>query len=193
MQIASAQYIPDQRTSDTANLYVPKMSLKLDLASLLSPNDPSLLLYGEYYYTDKISFNLYGGKVLNLRDHYDSQVVNKHFEGLKVGQEMRYFFEESGYGGKVFIGLNTQYRYLSIYDRYTLGFGCETGDCDYYKNFIGTIKTDRFSYEFKLGFMSELSGRMLVEFDYGFGYHNLKVRRNSINFWWVTWLILRGI
>lgn len=170
----SAQYVPDSSS-------VPKVNLKLDATSLLNPNDPTVLFLGEYFYAPKVSSVLSGGWIFSLQDHFDSQVPNESFKGLKFGHELRIFFDSEEFGGRVYSGLKTQYRYLSIYDRYTLGFGCESGDCEYYQNFIGNIKTDRYSYELKLGFQTQPMERLLLEFDYGFGYHDFRVRRGSVN------------
>lgn len=159
----------------------PSILFKFDITNLMNPNDPAALFYLETRFSDHLASNFYGGPIVSSPYHADSQVDDPDYSGFKMGHEFRIYTPEFTSDGSLYWGLVTQYRFFSIYDRYTLGVNCFSGSCDYYRNFVGELKTDRFTYELRFGYQASLFDQVMFEFDYGVGFHDTRLRRSSVD------------
>lgn len=156
------------------------LNLKFDLLSLLDPRDPAFMFSAEYWVRPDLSINHEAGLVLGL----SGEDGDAEFEGYKMRHSLRWYLEDESLSSdsRLYTSLNFMYRYLAVTDRFTLGYDCaQFGMCEYLKNYIGTVRTDRYGLQIRIGFQSHLSSRMLFEADAGLGYQYYDLRRSSIN------------
>lgn len=171
---AEAQYLENDSVSDLFSQDL--INAKVDFSNIINPVDPSLLVSVEWLMTPQVSLSQEAGLVTGLRLAEETT----HFKGVKVREELRYYMAAFGGDNRVYGSFNVSYRYLGVNDRYTLGYGCdEFENCDYYRSFNGTIKTDRYAAQMRLGLNSRLSDRLFMEIDFGFGMQQYDLRRSS--------------
>lgn len=163
---------------ETNHLKRDLVNLKADFTNLINPQDPSLLLSVEYYVHPAISLNHEFGYVLDIVTEDEGDA----FQGFKTRHEFRWYFTQGeDPSDRFYTSVNFQYRYLAVDDRYTLGYECDSGGCEYLKNFMGKIQTDRYVVQFRLGLQSHLTRRLILECDAGIGVQYYDVRRSSIH------------
>lgn len=170
----------DSSKHKTNNEQRDLVNLKVDFTNMINPEDPSLLFSVEYFLKPYFSINHEAGYVVSIQ----TEDLGESFEGFKTRHEFRWFFNENDQKQtRLYTSVNFQYRYLAMKDRYTLGYECDdfNGNCEYLKNFIGKVKTDRYVVQVRMGIQSHLSNRVICEFDAGLGYQKYDVRRSSLN------------
>lgn len=157
------------------------LNFKVDFTNLINPQDPSLLVSVEYFLTKNFSANHEAGYIVSVNSSDRGEILDA-FTGFKTRHELRWFVaNENNRNVRPYASVNFQYRYLAIEDRFTLGYECDgSGNCEYLKNFIGEVKTDRYVVQVRFGLQSHLSERLIFEFDAGLGYQEYKLRRSSI-------------
>ncbi|MEQ8472953.1 MAG: hypothetical protein RIC35_17295 [Marinoscillum sp.] len=143
----------------------PLLNAKIDLANIMNPEDPSFLFSLEFLpFVRWMSISQEIGFVSDIRSH-DVKVV----ESLKYRGEVRLYVTEELLGPNLYfyIGGDYQYRGLTIYEQYILGYECE-GGCVYYQKYEENIPTERHSYQLRFGTQARIN-RMVIEWDLGLG------------------------
>lgn len=197
-----AQSVSDEGEEDLS-FTDDRMILKGDFFNVVNPEDPSLLLSLEYFLNPWLSISQEAGIVAGVLSQDDPE----SFFGLKSRQEVRYYFSEFG-ESRIYVSLNWMYRYLEVRDEYILAFGCgDFGDCDYYQNYQGKIKTDRSAGQLRFGLSGKLSNKITLEADLGLGLRNYTTRGdffddarfveedrflNEDQFGWASFITLSG-
>ncbi len=152
----------------------PLLSVKVDFANFINPEDPSVLASLEFSpFTRYLSITQEVGFVSEVRSHFDVDIREsfKYRGGFRFYpiHEQNIFF---------YTGADFQYRNLTISDQYILGYECENGRCVYYRNFTGDFVTKRYAYQVRLGAQARFD-RFILEGDIGFGEYVMKLDGNS--------------
>lgn len=158
-----------------------KLNLKLDAANVVNPVDPSILLSLEYQFRTWVSFSQEVGTVMAVRD--ESGLVENGWLGFKLREELRFYLNTgSSENALGYLSFNALYRYLSLGESVTIGYGCEDswqGSCDYLMASQSDVISHRYGGGVKVGLIKPVGDRLTIEADLGMNLLYLQLDRQE--------------
>jgi len=166
---------------DSSNQIVSKGALiaKIEVANLINPVDPTLLLALEYQFHDKMSLSQELGVITGFRGETN---LLDDFIGFKLREEFRLYFNKSVLPDELFSYLSVSggYRFMNLQRTGNVGIGCTGEDlwsCDYIRQLNEPVNSHRFDGTLKIGIIKSVLPKITLEGDVGlrFSYLNFQV------------------